>query len=308
MLSCKLNKLFEVFDRKSHQPASHDTFRPGLENLEDRTVPSTVVADFPGQGLYAYNTVTQYWHHINGYDASAMAVDSSTGNVVATFPGFGTALWKSNINGWQLLTGADASILSIASAGKQIVGEFPGYGVWDFRTNTGWVQLTGADASSLATDDVRNVVGAFPGHGVWFFTALTNTWTQITAAEASQVVFCDVGFVMGEFPGHGVWTSHYGASWHQETTVDATALGGSSNGGMAVGSYYGYGTYAYNVNTDAWYLISTSPNYGIATDGADFAGVFAGDLGLVTSYFGAGTGTWQDFDMSGASLIGVSAI
>jgi hypothetical protein len=289
-------------------PAIPAAVRPTLDTLEDRTVPSTVVADFPGYGLYTYNPTVQSWHLINGHDPSAMAVDPFTGDVAATFPGVGTALWKSSTNHWQLLTQSSASLLSMSWGGQEIVGEFPGYGLWKFRPSQGWTHLTLADASSLATDVVGNVVGEFPHYGVWLFAAATNTWSQITPSDASQVIFADDGFVIGEFPGYGVWGDHDGGNWTQLNTADASMLAGAGNGGMAAATFTGYGTYAYGVSSGAWYLLNTSPNYALATDGADFAGVFEGDLGLVTSFYGSGSGTWQDFDLSGASLLGVSAM
>jgi hypothetical protein len=308
MLLNKLKNFYTHLRGDRRRPATPAAVRPTLDTLEDRTVPTTVVCDFPGQGLYTYLPGANYWQHINGYDPSAMAVNPFSGDVVATFPGFGTALWKAGGKNWQVLTGADASVLSMPWAGHNVVAEFPGYGVWEFRPNTGWAQLTPAEASSLATDVLGNVVAEFPGHGVWLFGASSNTWTQMTPADASQVIFADAGFVIGEFPGYGVWSDKGGTGWVQMTGADASALAGSGNGGMATASFTGYGTYAYNVSANTWYLINTAPNYGLATDGADFAGVFEGDLGLVTSYYGAGTGTWQDFDQSGAALIGISAL
>jgi hypothetical protein len=311
MLLNKLKTFCKQVLGSGSRPATAECVRPTLDTLEDRTVPSTVVADFPGQGLYTYTYLSEsvhVWHKINGYDPSAMAVDSATGNVVATFPGFGTALWRASTNSWQMLTSADASILSISPASQQVIAEFPGYGVWEYAPKAGWAQLTPANASSLAIDVVGNVVAEFPGYGVWYDDALGHSWAQITPADASQVVFADVGFVMAEFPGYGVWDSHDGGSWVQMTGADASSLAGSGNGGMAAATFTGYGTYAYNVTSATWYLIDTRPNYGLATDGADFAGVFADDQGLVSSIFAAGSGTWQDFDFAGASLIGVSAM
>jgi hypothetical protein len=306
MMSRLFKNLYTQLRGDRPRPATPVAFRPTLVSLEDRSVPSTVVADFAGQGLYTYNPSLHSWHLINGNDPSAMAVDPFTGNVAATFPGVGTALWRSSTNSWQLLTPAGASILSVPWGGQEVVGEFPGYGVWAFHPNSGWTHLAPADASSLATDIVGNVVGEFPHYGVWYFTAATATWSQITPSDASQVIFAADGFVIGEFPGYGVWGDHDGGSWTQLNTADASALAGAGNGGMAAATFTGYGTYAYGVTSGAWSLLNTASNYGLATDGADFAGIFEGDYGLVTSYFGAGTGTWQDFDLSGASLLGIS--
>jgi len=309
MLPRKVKNLCAHSRGDRRRPVTTAAVRPTLDVLEDRTVPSAVVADFYGSGLSRYDPNSQTWQQINGYDASAMAVDAITGNVVATFPGFGTALWKPGASGWQVLTGAEATLLSISGSGQQIAGEFPGAGVWAFHSNTGWLHLTFADASSLATDGAGNVVGEFPGNGVWFFSGPANTWTKMTAADASQVVLADVGFVIGEFPGNGVWADHFGGNWVQLTTVDADSLAGAGGaGGMAAASFYDYGTYAYVVSTGSWILTTSSVVDALATDGADFAGIFSADYCPFTSYYGYGSGQWQDFDSSGATLLGVSVV
>jgi hypothetical protein len=291
---------------RRHPAAPAATVRPTLDVLEDRTVPSTVVADFNGQGLFRYDTPSQTWQQINGNDPSAMAVDSATGDVVATFPGYGTALWTAGSGGWTVLTGAEATVLSMAGSDQNIVGEFPGYGVWAFHPNTGWLQLTAADASVVATDAAGNVAGEFPGNGVWYFSGPDNAWTQMTPADASQLVMGDVGFVVGQFDGYGVWAAQYGGDWSQLTGADAESLTGSGAGGLVGASFYGYGTYAYDPNANSWNLLTTDTGDSLATDGADFAGVFWDGYCQVTSFYDYYAGGWTQIG-SQASLLGVGA-
>jgi hypothetical protein len=295
MLFRCLKQVFEC--GRPERPAPRAGLR--LDALEDRTVPSTVVTDFPGYGLYRYDTSAQTWEQLNGHDAATLAVDSATGDVVATFRGFGTALWQPSI-GWIMLTGADASLLSISGSAQSIVGQFGAAGVWEFHPNTGWFQLTAANSTSVAVDAAGDVVAEFPGYGVWYFTATNASWSQLTAANASQVVFGDVGYVVGEFPGAGVWDwATSDNTWLQLDNLDAVVLAGTGAGGLVGLSIKGYGTYAYNPDAGSWALRTAAVADLLATNGADFAAVFAGQG---TWHFDFASGAWTEthpFDASG---------
>ena len=284
-----LRTLHNLFARR---PSAAPTVRPQFDILEDRTVPSTIVADFPGYGLYRFDTTTQNWQLLNGHDPAAMAVDPCTGDVVASFHGYGTALWTSATGGWTMLTGAEASLLAISGCDQNIFGEFNGSGVWAFHPNTGWIHLTCANATSMAADSSGNLACEFPGNGVWYFTAQQGTWTQLTAADASTVVMSSPGCVVGEFPGNGVWMC-YNYSWCQLTGVDAQALCGDGTDGTFGASFDDYGTYSCDTSGDSWTQLSTDTADDIATDGSDYSASYQ-DSG--TCQYDDTSGQWTQID------------
>ena len=109
--------------------------RPSLEALEDRDVPSTLAAEFPGHGVWSYASGT--WTQLTAADASQVAADSH-GDVVGEFPGQGVWLFKDGA--WQQINGHDVASLAIAysflgtpASGTYtniyVAAEFPGYGV-----------------------------------------------------------------------------------------------------------------------------------------------------------------------------------
>jgi hypothetical protein len=278
--------------------------------LEDRAVPSTVVADQPGYGLYRYDTNTQALQLLNGNDPTTFAVDRTTGDVVATFPGVGTALWTPNTPNWIVLTRAEAYLLSMAGSDHSIVGDFPGYGVWEYHPNTGWLHLTPTDAYALQADAAGNVVAEFSGYGVWYFSAQTTSWAHLTPVDASLVVMGNVGLVLGEFPGYGVWANQFGGNWSQLTGVDAVSLAGSGAGGMAVASFNYYGTFAYVLHSGSWLSVNLAVGESLATDGTDFTGSFYDYdyCGYVINFYDSRVvGQWVQLGSLDGSLSGVGA-
>jgi hypothetical protein len=291
MLFRNLNNLLSKI--ASQDRPTRASTRPELEVLEARTVPSFVVADFPGYGVYRYDTLTMTWGHLNGHDAATLAVDSTTGDVVATFQGYGTAEWTP-ATGWRTLTGAEASQLAFSGSDQNVVGQFGGDGIWAFHPSTGWAQLTAANSSSLSVDAAGDVAAEFPGSGVWYFAAPSSTWTQLTAAEASQVVLGDVGYVVAEFPGSGVWDVNASDNnWHQINGNDALSLAGSGAGGLVGMSFGGYGTYSYDRFSGQYTRLSYDIANDLATNGTDFAAVCQ-DNG--TFHYDASTGQWNAID------------
>jgi hypothetical protein len=294
----------------NHRPAATPTVvRPTLEVLEDRAVPASVVADFPGQGLFRYDTKSQSTQLLDGYDPAAFAVDRTTGDVVATFPGVGTALWTPN-TGWLVLTHAEAYLLSISGSDQNIVGDFSGYGVWEYHPNAGWLHLTPADAYDLQADAAGNVVAEFSGYGVWYFSAQTTSWAHLTPVDASRVIMGNVGLVLGEFPGYGVWANQFGGNWSQLTGVDAVSLAGSGAGGMIAASFANSGTFAYVLNTHSWLMINSGVVYSLATDGTDFSGDFYDPFdgsNFISFYDSQVGGQWVAISSFQGALSGIGA-
>jgi hypothetical protein len=277
-------------NRKAENAAARSVpFRPRLEILEDRTVPATVVTDFPGAGLYRYDPASHAWQLLTGVDPAALAVDGNSGTIIASFKGYGTYQWTTS-SGWQLLTGATASEVAVAGFGQNVVGEFQGAGLWEYHPDTGWFQLTAANASSVSVDNADNVAGVFPGAGVWGLPGAGGGWIQLTAANASQVVCGGTGYVVAEIPGAGVWDFHFGAGWTRITAADAVSLAGSSAGGLVVGSFATYGTFTINPVTRETLFVTGAIADDLATDGVNVVGAFGGGG---TWYYSGASPQWE---------------
>jgi hypothetical protein len=243
--------------------------RPSLEALEGRDVPSFLAAEFPGQGVWRYDSTAGTWQQLTAANASQVAADA-VGDVVAAFPGQGVWLCSPD-NAWQQLTAANAASLDvafcrfgdvngIASGVIGVVADFPGQGLWrttqgTYRDSQGWhvwfvgkwIQLTANDAATEAIDQKGNVAAAFGGAGVWRFQDSTG-WQQLTAADASALALRAVvdgpSSLAAEFPGHGVWRFRDGTGWQQLTASDAATLGIDQYGDV-VAAFPGWGVWSY---------------------------------------------------------------
>jgi hypothetical protein len=246
--------------------------RPVLEVLEDRDVPSYLAAEFPGQGVWRYESTSGTWTELTTNNASQVAADTN-GDVVAAFPGQGVWLCTPD-NAWRQLTAATAASLDvaycrwgdsngIANGVIGVVADVPGQGLWRFSQamyNAGqgwiladniggrWIQLTANDATSEAIDQKGNVAAAFSGAGVWRFQDSTG-WQQLTAANASDVAMRAIvdgpSSLAAAFPGHGVWRFRDGTGWQQLTASDAATVGINGNGDV-VGEFAGSGVWSYS--------------------------------------------------------------
>jgi uncharacterized repeat protein (TIGR03803 family) len=156
-----------------------------------------LAADFPGQGVFRYDSVDGWASLHTVVDATSVAVDNF-GDVVAAFGKSGVYFY--NGVAWKRIANAPASQVGIAGAGI-IVGEFPAFGVYRYE-NGAWQRLTLANANSIAVDANGDVVGAFGKLGVYLYEG--TTWTKIANASASLVAI-DNGVVAAEFPGYGLY-------------------------------------------------------------------------------------------------------
>ena len=69
-------KSLSTHSRHDRRPA----VRPTLVLLEDRTVPTAVIADIPGSGLYRVDPNAQTYQLINGFDPSATSKAITSGS------------------------------------------------------------------------------------------------------------------------------------------------------------------------------------------------------------------------------------
>lgn len=264
-----------------------------VERLEGRDVPSYMVMDVPGHGVYLYNDGATDNNGTTGaiqlvpHHANALAVDHY-GNVVASLPGYGTYVYGSrtyNTNpGWHKLVGATASALAISSGNGNwtLVGMFPGYGVYEMKEGYGWRQLANAAnrATILDVSPDGDVVAEFPGRGVWYHYYFGSNWQRLTGVDVTLLDATD-NWVVVYAPGHGVARMSIDSTtpqpnWQGLTGHQPTALAIDGNGDV-VGNFPGYGIRYYDNYTDQW-------NYTVASN--------AQAVGMVSSTIDAYRSGW----------------
>jgi hypothetical protein len=240
------------------------TVRPRLEALESRDVPSFLAAEFPGQGVWRYDSSNGSWQQMTAANASLVAADSA-GNVVAQIPGQG--VWLYSYGTWQQITANNAVALDLANYSVSTWGQpydtvivaaaFPGQGLWRYTSNrqgsspptVTWTELTAADAAVVAVDGNAAVAAEFRGHGVWHF-ADRSGWQQLAAADASSLAIGATlnltSWVVATFPGQGVWRIQVEVQgWQLLTASDAATVGINQNGDV-VGEFPGWGVWSYS--------------------------------------------------------------
>jgi hypothetical protein len=114
-----------------------------VEQLEDRSVPSTLAAEIPGSGVWRWMDSTG-WKQLTPTDVSLVACDSrgdvvanasqvaidANGDVAALIHNFG--VWRfEDSTGWQMLNQDDA-------------------GIWLYTNGTLWQRLSPASPSQMA--------------------------------------------------------------------------------------------------------------------------------------------------------------
>jgi hypothetical protein len=280
--------------KRSVRPAQPRPTRLTLERLEDRTVPTELIATFQGAGVYRFNH-NEYqnpegWQQLTSVQAVSAAITESDGagnegTVVASFQGYGTYMY-SNSGGWRPLTPAVASQVGID--GAYTVAEFPGQGVWRYAQFGGWTQLTGANANSVSVDGDGDVAAAFQGYGVYLYDGSTGHWQQLAGANASQVAVGDPGNVAAVFPGFGTYLYNRSSNaWQGLTGVQATSVAINDSGKVAA-SFAGYGTYLYS---GSWQQLTGAAASQVAISGeSDVGCVFPGSIWLWKD----GVGQWSE--------------
>jgi hypothetical protein len=300
-----MNRLTNLFGRRTLAAPPQDTARPRLEELESRDVPSYLAAAFPGHGVWGWTPQTGGWQQLTAANASLVAAASDY-EVVGEFPGQG--VWLYSGGAWRQLTANNASGLGIAGYFNSdtirwttyVVAEFPGQGLWRFSitfnqlapVSAAWQQLTANNATLQAVDSRGGVAAEFPGWGVWRFADGAG-WRQLTGNDATCLAL-GLGyttFVAAEFPGWGVWRYADNAGWQQLTPGNATALAVDNNYGTVVATFPSSGVWSYGESYG--YL---NPGWGPGWNhltGADAAFVGFDANGGVYGQFN-GSGLWYE--------------
>jgi hypothetical protein len=267
--------------------------RPRVEALEDRLVPSYMVMDVPGRGIYLLDTnpygKDSGWLASN--HADRLAVDTS-GDVLADLPGQG--LWAySNApgrnHGWHQLSKWQACAMAIAGSGGSydVAASFLGHGTYE---NTGYASmksLTTVVAGGLGIDTGGNILGEFKGLGVWYHSEYGN-WQRVTSLDANALSYSG-GWAVLSFAGRGVYRGEVAqGSWQQISSAAPNGLYVNANGDVLMG-VAGRGLQLCYGGSSSWQQLSAATNE-MGISGGEVGGYFNGQ-GVWT--YNTATGRWS---------------
>jgi hypothetical protein len=211
-------------------------FRPHLEQLEDRLVPSTMAGTFV-YGVYRYDTSTG-WSHISPRRALALDVDDA-GDVYAKFTD-GLWRWSAATSSWAQLSGLAVDTFKVTASGV-LYGDFGSQGVWRWDpSNNGWRKLSDLDASSIAVSDSDAFFASFntPGaQGVWRWTPGAG-WSWLTISRPSRLLTDAAGDMILAFQSNlvpslaGTWRWNPTLGWARLSTSAPYFIAVSANGAI----------------------------------------------------------------------------
>jgi hypothetical protein len=210
----------------------HHHYRPDLETLEDRAVPSATAADFV-DGVWRWDS-TVGWSHISNLQATQLKVDDQ-GNVIGTFS---DGLWRWNATtGWSHPSNLIAQDLGVAGNGV-IYGDFGASGTWRYDPSSGnWALLSSADPTSIAVSRSDSFFGVYnsPSVGVWNWTP-QHSWSLLTQSLPDTIATDDRGEFIGVFNTQvslavqGIWLWSRDDGFQRLTTSVPQELAVSADG------------------------------------------------------------------------------
>src|SRR5262245_48815997 len=259
--------------------------RPRLLSLEDRTVPSPVVANMAGLGVWRFLDSTG-WVQLSIFDADQVDIDPN-GNVVGDFGSAG--LWRFRNGVWLQISTANANAIATngnASGANFVVASFLGGGVWRLTDSAGWQQLTSFDANLVDVDRNANVAVNIPTFGVWRFRNSFG-WQQMTFLDANALAMDGNSLLVVSIPTRGVQRFSDATNW--QVLSNATAVSVDVNTSFTVIASFagGAGTWVFQTN---WTRITPfSANQVSLTDTVFPIANIAGELWR----FNAATGMWM---------------
>ena len=105
-----MNWWTHLFGTSSNPTRRAPLSRPEVTLLEDRSVPSTLIAEFPGAGVWRYLAASG-WRQITPADAARLG--DADGMAFGAF--IGSGLWELDPgSGWFQLTATDVSVLAVS--------------------------------------------------------------------------------------------------------------------------------------------------------------------------------------------------
>lgn len=214
------------------------TFRPRVERLDERLVPTRVVADFLSNGLWRWVSgpgATGTWTQLT--TASPLEVDSAdNGDVVASFTSSPIGLWRwTQAGGWTQLTPSIPDQFEV-SAGGDILGDF-GFslgGLWRWSIGTGsWQQLSTVNPEALDVANNGTAFIDFGSVGLWRWN-IPGGMVQLTTLNPEEIGVVlgapGHGEVFGDFGLNGVWRWKDGMGWQFLSSSNPEDITVSDNG------------------------------------------------------------------------------
>src|SRR5881227_3080994 len=138
-------------------------YRPWIERLEDRRLPSYMAADLGAAGLWRYSDADGGWKQVSGANPSDVAI-SVSGDLVANFAGGGGGVWFYLDDVWRLLTQSNPSHVAVDAVGD-VVMDFDAGGVWRYTDGVGWDVLTYSNPTQIGLAADGTTYASFPGAG-----------------------------------------------------------------------------------------------------------------------------------------------
>jgi hypothetical protein len=186
-------------------PRNPNRSRPHVERLDDRLVPTRVLADFGAGGLADWNFPTG-WELRTTADPVEMDL-ADNGDIFAAFgPGPLAGLWRQPLLGpWQHLTGLIPQRTEVGLASNVVFADFGSDGLWRWALPGGWQQLTNLDAQQLDATGPDNLYADFGSMGLWRWTPPLG-FRQLSTLDAEDYVIGSVGGELyADFGTSGVW-------------------------------------------------------------------------------------------------------
>lgn len=287
--------LARLFGRTATHSSSRPAFRSNrrhlrVERLDDRLVPTRVLADLGTGGLWD-------WNFPSGWDqrTTANPIEMDLADNADIFAAFGAGpvagLWRWPLLGpWQHLTTLIPEQVEIGLSSNVVFGDFGSAGLWRWALPTGWQQLTTLDAQQFEAASGDNVYADFGTNGLWRWTP-TPGFRQLTTLDAEDLTIgTPTGEVYADFGTFGLWRwSPITSSWEHLSASSPEAM--SVSGSRFFGDFGAAGLWRWL--PAGWTQLTTlNP---VEIDAGPGSGVTASFAGMGVWYWDGptfGAGTW----------------